>query len=258
MIKGMAGARRDAGDDPRLLVIARDLEGTRHEMACGRQAGRLADRAVLVPSPRVPTLPLSPRDIPDYDDIAQTFATWYRVKLEELPGIAIVTHSQGGLILQRFLAWMLNQGPGRELARIRTIVMLACPNGGSGYLGSIRRILGPSAIPRPPTWRFSTGRSLLQRLQHHAHQAERHRCSGVWLSWSELPPSRCGAAGRRHRAPLPPRRPPRPSRRAAAAPARAPQPQRCDIAAVITAPMSHRCGPGAAARGPGAGPLSRR
>jgi hypothetical protein len=37
---------------------------------------------------------------------------------------------------------MLNEQRGEELARIRTIVMLACPNGGSEYLRSLRHILG--------------------------------------------------------------------------------------------------------------------
>ena len=37
--------------------------------------------------------------------------------LKDVPGIAIVSHSQGGLILQRFLEWMLNQGKGRDLSR---------------------------------------------------------------------------------------------------------------------------------------------
>jgi pimeloyl-ACP methyl ester carboxylesterase len=100
------------------------------------------------PSPRIPRLPLSPRDVPDYDDIAQTFATTYRVRFAALSDIAIVTHSQGGLILQRFLTWMLDQGRGRELGRIRTIVMLACPNGGSEYLRSIRSILGADRNPQ--------------------------------------------------------------------------------------------------------------
>ena len=93
-------------------------------------------------SPKKPRLPFSPTRIPDYDDIAQTLATRYRVQLAEVSAIAIVTHSQGGLILQQFLTWMLDQGYGRELARIRTIVMLACPNAGSQYLRSIRHVLG--------------------------------------------------------------------------------------------------------------------
>lgn len=92
------------------------------------------------PSPKRPLLPLSTKRVPDYDDLAQTLATEYRVGLAEASNVAIVTHSQGGLILQRFLAWMLDQGRSRELARIRSIVMLACPNGGSEYLRSIRRV----------------------------------------------------------------------------------------------------------------------
>src|SRR6266705_522364 len=93
------------------------------------------------PSPKKPILPLSTKRVPDYDDLAQTLATEYRVGLAAASNVAIVTHSQGGLILQRFLAWMLDQGRGRELARIRSIVILACPNGGSEYLRSIRRVL---------------------------------------------------------------------------------------------------------------------
>jgi hypothetical protein len=37
---------------------------------------------------------------------------------------------------------MLEEGRGRELARIKATIMLACPNGGSEYLRSIRQILG--------------------------------------------------------------------------------------------------------------------
>lgn len=93
------------------------------------------------PSPKGSRLPLSAARVPGYDDIAQTLATEYKLPpLAEAPSIAIVTHSQGGLILQRFLAWMLHEGRGQDLARIRTIVMLACPNGGSDYLRSVRRI----------------------------------------------------------------------------------------------------------------------
>jgi pimeloyl-ACP methyl ester carboxylesterase len=92
-------------------------------------------------SPKKPYWPFSATRVPDYDDVAQNLATWYTVRLAKESNVAIVTHSQGGLILQRFLTWMLHEGKGRELARIRTIVMLACPNGGSEYLRSIRRIL---------------------------------------------------------------------------------------------------------------------
>jgi len=62
-------------------------------------------------------------------------------------GLAVVTHSQGGLILQRYLAWMLGEGRGRELTTIRLIVTLSCPNEGSEYLSSIRAVAGLGRHP---------------------------------------------------------------------------------------------------------------
>lgn len=94
------------------------------------------------PSPKWKPLRLSGRRIPGYDDIAQLFVTEYRDVLADDADLAIVTHSQGGLILQRFLEWMLHEGHGRELARIRSVVMLACPNLGSQYLETLRRHFG--------------------------------------------------------------------------------------------------------------------
>jgi pimeloyl-ACP methyl ester carboxylesterase len=99
-------------------------------------------------SPKKPRFPLPTARIPDYDDIAQVLATEYATVLKDVTDIAIVTHSQGGLILQRFLEWMLNQGRGRDLGRIRTVVMLACPNGGSEYLESVRHGLGLGRHPQ--------------------------------------------------------------------------------------------------------------
>jgi pimeloyl-ACP methyl ester carboxylesterase len=99
-------------------------------------------------SPRKPGLPFSTARVPDYDDIAQLFATEYATVLKDAADVAIVSHSQGGLVLQRFLEWMLNYGRGLELARIRTVVMLACPNGGSEYLKSVRRVLGLGRHPQ--------------------------------------------------------------------------------------------------------------
>jgi pimeloyl-ACP methyl ester carboxylesterase len=93
-------------------------------------------------SPKKAPLPLSTNRIPDFNDIAGILASEYLKVLADVPEIAFVTHSQGGLILQRFLARMTDQGKALELRRIRSIVMLACPNGGSEYLRSIRRVLG--------------------------------------------------------------------------------------------------------------------
>ena len=100
------------------------------------------------PSPKLPRLRLSPVRIPDLNDIAQTLATEYATLPATAGDVAIVTHSQGGLIVQRFLAWMINEGRGRELARIKTVIMLACPNGGSEYLRSVRHLLGYRRHPQ--------------------------------------------------------------------------------------------------------------
>lgn len=93
------------------------------------------------PSRVIPRLPFSPTRTPGYDDIAQLLETRLAVEVPD-DDIAIVTHSQGGLILQRFLVRMLDDGYGRKLARIRLIVMLVCPNEGSGYLGPMRTAAG--------------------------------------------------------------------------------------------------------------------
>jgi hypothetical protein len=133
------------------------------------------------PSPRKPRLPFSARRIPDYDDIAQTLANRYMVHYRDAANIAIVTHSQGGLILQRFLAFMLDEEHGRELARIRTIVMLACPNGGSEYLRSLRRTLGYDHHPQAGSLETldrqvaKTQRIVLQRIVY-ATGVDDHQC----------------------------------------------------------------------------------
>lgn len=122
------------------------------------------------PSPRKPRVPFSVTRVPDYDDIAQTLATEYETVLSDASDIAVVTHSQGGLILQRFLAWMVSQGRARELVRIRSVVMLACPNGGSEYLESLRRTLGYGRHPQARNLQVlnrqvaDTQRTVLQRI----------------------------------------------------------------------------------------------
>ncbi|GAA4263876.1 esterase/lipase family protein [Dactylosporangium darangshiense] len=97
-------------------------------------------------SPKV-RLPLMPTRIPDYDDIAHSLGAQLALKDAARP-LVIVTHSQGGLILQRHLAWMVHEGRAHELARVRAIVLLACPNEGSEYLGTIRRALGFGRHPQ--------------------------------------------------------------------------------------------------------------
>ncbi|MEU3457873.1 alpha/beta fold hydrolase [Micromonospora sp. NPDC006766] len=104
------------------------------------------------PSPKL-WVPLMPLRTPDYDDIAQALGSFLDALVPEGGGLAFVTHSQGGLILQRYLAWMLDEGRGQDLARIRSILMLACPHEGSDYLRSLRTAAGFGFHPQGKTLR---------------------------------------------------------------------------------------------------------
>ena len=92
--------------------------------------------------------PGSSTRIPDYNDIAQSLPAYLAAHVRGGAGVAVLTHSQGGLIVQRYLDWMLAEGRGRELAKIRLIVMLSCPNEGSEYLRSIRAVAGLGRHPQ--------------------------------------------------------------------------------------------------------------
>jgi pimeloyl-ACP methyl ester carboxylesterase len=71
------------------------------------------------------------RRIPNYNDLADSLGTYLQLDLGEFPNMVLVSHSQGGLIIQRYLARMLANSSARQLTRIRRIIMFACPNSGS-------------------------------------------------------------------------------------------------------------------------------
>lgn len=79
------------------------------------------------------------RRVPDIDDIANRLRTYLTTELDGARTLVLVSHSQGGLVIQRFLARTLADGQGRELARIKRIVMFACPNTGSEFMLSARQ-----------------------------------------------------------------------------------------------------------------------
>ncbi|WP_435205058.1 effector-associated domain 2-containing protein [Micromonospora sp. bgisy143] len=89
------------------------------------------------PSPPISLNPL--RRIPDINDIADSLRTYLAQIGSGHSGIVLVTHSQGGLVVQRMLARTLAVGCGPELARIRRIVLFACPNSGSDLALLLRR-----------------------------------------------------------------------------------------------------------------------
>lgn len=79
------------------------------------------------------------RAIPNYTAIADTLLTFLVTRTADYRKIALVTHSQGGLIVQRYLARRLASGHGEGLGRICQIVMYACPNNGSQALLALRK-----------------------------------------------------------------------------------------------------------------------
>lgn len=130
-------------------------------------------------SPKLPRL-WAPKRIPDFDDIAQSLEPFLAAYCPT-GEVAVVTHSQGGLILQRYLAWMLNEGNGRKLARIRSIVMLACPHEGSDYLRSLRTAAGFGFHPQARALRqldtsvAASRRTVLGQIVH-ANEVDDRNC----------------------------------------------------------------------------------
>lgn len=103
----------------------------------------LAERITVQPfgydSPPVRLRP--DRRIADIDEIAIRLDTWLRAKCPKGAPVVLVTHSQGGLVVQRFLARTLWDGRGESLAHIKHIVMYACPNSGSSFFLFLRALL---------------------------------------------------------------------------------------------------------------------
>lgn len=77
--------------------------------------------------------------IPDYNVIADNFRTYLEIETSAYSGLVFVSHSQGGLIIQRYLARMLEDGLGEDLERIRRIILFSCPNSGSEVFMIVRR-----------------------------------------------------------------------------------------------------------------------
>lgn len=79
------------------------------------------------------------RGIPEFDTVADSLKEFLDTEAGEFDRLMLVCHSQGGLIVQRCLARMLVEGRGKDLARIRRVVLFACPNNGSQFALALRR-----------------------------------------------------------------------------------------------------------------------
>ncbi len=78
--------------------------------------------------------------MPSIRDVARSLAAELDVQYGEYQSIILVGHSQGGLVIQAYLAEKL-EGRAYELARIRELIFFATPNLGSMLLFNLRRIL---------------------------------------------------------------------------------------------------------------------
>ncbi|MFJ9009304.1 esterase/lipase family protein [Streptomyces canus] len=120
-------------------------------------------------TPRSSINPL--RKIPNLDTVADSLRSFLDGQPNPHQRLVFVTHSQGGLVVQRYLSRMLAEGRGWELARIRRVVMFACPNNGSELFLLLRRsLLGVIG---------STQERELRPLQASVQEAQRRVMTGI-------------------------------------------------------------------------------
>lgn len=79
--------------------------------------------------------------IPTFDTVADSLKEFLDTEAQSFSRLMVLSHSQGGLVVQRYLTRMTAEGRGADLRRIRRIVMLACPNNGSEIALALRRRL---------------------------------------------------------------------------------------------------------------------
>lgn len=108
--------------------------------------GVLSQARYSYPTSKIRLNPL--KSIPDLDILAESFRVWLDTQLTGSSEIVIFAHSQGGLLVQRYLARMVRQGAATELQRIRQISLMACPNTGSDLFLTLRRGLLGSRHPQ--------------------------------------------------------------------------------------------------------------
>lgn len=94
------------------------------------------------PSPKFKLNPL--KRIPDISELAQEFETFLKQdeRTVHAPRLVLIGHSQGGLVIQYFLAQLLRDGRGKELRRVAQCLFFSTPTNGSELLLSVRRGLG--------------------------------------------------------------------------------------------------------------------
>jgi len=131
------------------------------------------DSPVVVGSPA--------RRVPEPDDIADALGTFLQVRYRSDDSVVLVGHSQGGLIIQRFLSRMLKDGMGKSLGYVKSVVLFACPNNGSAYFGGLRQLVF--------FWRHAQERQL-RIFNREVLETQRHFLAAV-VNASEPSESHC-------------------------------------------------------------------
>lgn len=122
------------------------------------------------------------RTWPSVNAAADSLWEFLRTEAGGFERVVLVSHSMGGLVVQRHLARMLGDGHGWELARIARVVMLACPNDGSQLLLSTRRgVFGQRGHPQesalqPLNEQVTETRRVVLRDVVHARQVTDRTC----------------------------------------------------------------------------------
>lgn len=106
------------------------------------------------------------RRVPDLDTIATGLETFIGEEIPPDDHLVLVSHSQGGLVVQNHLARMLREGRGLELRRIHHLVFFACPNTGSEFLLSLRGFWR-NLIPHPQEAALRPFDSLVYNIHRH-------------------------------------------------------------------------------------------
>lgn len=86
---------------------------------------------------------------PSIETVAKQLATSLDLETRDYERIALVGHSQGGLVIQRYLADQVRRNRGESLARIRRVLLFACPTNGSEFAKSARSLLLDRFLPHP-------------------------------------------------------------------------------------------------------------
>ncbi|WP_234325539.1 alpha/beta fold hydrolase [Streptomyces sp. NRRL S-146] len=122
------------------------------------------------PSPKINLR--APRRIPNYNDISKSLQSFIEIDAQDYDRIILVSHSQGGLVVQRYLARTLENARGIDLAKIDRVILFACPNSGSQVAITLRKGLKLWNHPQERSLRpldefvTATHEAILNRVVH--------------------------------------------------------------------------------------------